>query len=317
MLGPATWVAVQALENHLIETDAALLVACSGGADSTALAVASLEVSRRRRLPVAVVVVDHGLQSDSERVSARVVENLIERGLTDSTVIRARVERRGSGLEAAARDARYQVLERSASERQATVLLGHTVDDQAETVLLGLARGSGVRSLAGMRPRRGCFLRPFLELRRATTAAVCAESGIEPWTDPHNADPAFARVRVRDRVMPLLETELGPGVAEALARTAQLAREDADLLDELARQVPGTGAEELDCEGLAGLPTALRSRVLRNWLAGRGVVDLQATHLRSVDRLVTEWHGQRRVEVPGAAVRRIGGRLVVGPPVAG
>lgn len=282
-----------------------------------ALAVASLEVSRRRRVPVAAVVVDHGLQRDSELVSAQVVERLVERGLTDSTVVRAQVEQRGSGPEAAAREARYRALERSAAERQATVLLGHTLDDQAETVLLGLARGSGLRSLAGMRPRRGCFLRPFLALRRTVTAAVCAESGIEPWTDPHNADPAFARVRVRDRVVPLLETELGPGVADALARTAQLAREDADLLDELARQVPGAGAAELDCAGLAALPPALRSRVLRNWLAGRGVLDLQATHLRSVDRLVTEWHGQRRVEVPGAAVRRIGGRLVVGPAVAG
>ncbi len=238
-LGPATLAAVQAVERALTERDRVLLVACSGGTDSTALAVAGVEVARRRSLPVSALVVDHGLQANAARTAATTAATLASIGLIDTEVVAVSVVRSGAGPEADARRARYQALERSAAKRGATVLLGHTLDDQAETVLLGLARGSGLRSLAGMSPRRAGLLRPFLGLRRATTAAVCTEAGVQPWADPHNADPAFARVRVRTRVLPGLEAELGPGVAEALARTADLAREDADLLDELAAAAIG------------------------------------------------------------------------------
>jgi tRNA(Ile)-lysidine synthase len=313
-LGPATLLAVQAVEAALTDADAALLIGCSGGADSLALAVAASEVARRRALPVRGVVVDHALQPDSAVVSAGVVATLAGLGMP-SDVVRVHVEPEGAGPEAAARSARYAALDRLAAPgatdegREATVLLGHTLDDQAETVLLGLGRGSGVRSLAGMAQRRGRFLRPFLSLRRASTAAVCREAGLTPWSDPHNADPAYTRVRVRSRVLPVLEAELGPGIVPALARTADLAREDADLLDGLAAdQDPGP---QPDCADLARLPAALRRRVLRNWLRAAGGVDLAAGHLRAVDRLVTDWHGQRHVEVPGLTVRRLDGRLTV------
>ena len=312
-LGPATLAAVQAVEGALLPADRALAVACSGGTDSTALAVAAVEVGRRCSLPVSAVVVDHGLQVDSARSSDGARTMLNGLGLTDVEVVTVQVRRTSAGLEGDARRARYDALERSAEERGATVLLGHTLDDQAETVLLGLARGSGLRSIAGMAVRRGRLLRPFLDLRRAATAAVCDEAGIRPWSDPHNSDLSFARVRVRTRVLPVLEGELGPGVAEALARTADLAREDADLLDDQAAALVGGENGNLECGVLADVPAALRRRVLRRWLDDHGVVDLTAAHLRSVESLVTDWHGQRWIEVPGAAVRRVGGRLVLRP----
>ena len=136
-------------------------------------------------------------------------------------------------------------------------------------MLLGLARGSGVRSLAGMAVRSGRLLRPLLGLRRALTEQACAELGLQPWSDPHNADPAYARVRARRDALPALEAALGPGIAEALARTAALARDDADLLDALAADAdPGT--DTLDCAELAALPAALRTRVIRRWLLRHG-----------------------------------------------
>ena len=306
-LGPATLTAVQAVERVLSAADRDLVVACSGGADSLALAVATAEVARRRGLPASGLVVDHGLQPDSERIAAQVLGVLAGLGLRADIVRAAGIARTGDGPEAGARSARYAVLAHQAAERGGTVLLGHTLDDQAETVLLGLARGSGTRSLSGMAVRRSRFLRPFLGLRRATTEGVCAEAGLTYWSDPHNADPAFARVRVRDRVLPALEAELGPGVAEALARTAQLAREDADLLDDLAAE-QRVGAEPA-CAVLAALPPPIRGRVLRDWLRDQGATDLGAGHLEAVAGLVTDWHGQRGIDVPGATVRRVDGRL--------
>jgi tRNA(Ile)-lysidine synthase len=310
-LGPATLAAVQAVDRALGDQDRALLVACSGGTDSSALAVATLEVARRRSLPVSALVVDHELQPDSARAAAAAQGNLMSIGLRDAQVVAVSVAQTAAGPEADARHARYAALERAAAERRATVLLGHTLDDQAETVLLGLARGSGPRSIAGMSARRGRLVRPFLGLRRSATAAVCAEAHLEPWSDPHNADPAFARVRVRTRVLPVLEAELGPGVAEALARTANLVREDVDVLDDLAaRAAEPTPDGHLECSDLVALAAPIRRRVLRRWLVGLGVADLQSDHLGAVDRLVTDWHGQRWIEVPGAVVQRVEDRLV-------
>lgn len=309
-LGPATLTAVRSVEQTISGADRSLLVACSGGPDSLALAVAASEVGRRRHLPIGGLVVDHGLQPDSARIAADVVELLTEIGLP-AEVARVDVPATDDGPEARARAARYAVLEQVAADRDATVLLGHTLDDQAETVLLGLARGSGTRSLAGMAVRRDRLLRPFLRLRRAITQAVCAEAGLTPWTDPHNADPGYARVRVRRRVLPTLESELGPGVTEALARTALLARDDADLLDQIA-----AGHEvgsEPTCEVLAALPAPIRRRVLRDWLRDQGATDLGSTHLAAVAELVTDWHGQRGIDVPGATVRRVAGRLTCRP----
>ncbi|MGI3780094.1 MAG: tRNA lysidine(34) synthetase TilS, partial [Janthinobacterium lividum] len=279
-LGPATLAVVQAIARALDPSDSALLVACSGGPDSLALAAGAAHVAQDRRLPYAAVVVDHGLQEGSAGVAEAARGTLAGLGYADAAVVRVEVVAGGAGPEAAARDARYAALRRESDALGATLLLGHTRDDQAETVLLGLARGSGARSLAGMAERGGGRLRPLLGLPRSTALACCAELGLAPWSDPHNADPAYARVRVRERVLPVLETELGPGVAAALARSADLLRADADLLDELAAQAaPGVERSGgLDCGRLAALPAALRSRVLRGWLRVVGAHDLAADH---------------------------------------
>ncbi len=215
-----------------------VLVACSGGADSVALAAAAAFEGPRLGLRVGGVTVDHGLQSGSAARAAAVAALLADLGLEPVEV----VDRRGERCAAArrrppARPATTRSTGAAARAGAHTVLLGHTLDDQAETVLLGLARGSGTRSLAGMAATTGVdgrYRRPLLGLERATTRAACADLGFAVWDDPHNADPAFARVRVRTRVLPVLEAELGPGVAAALARTAELARDDADALDEWA-----------------------------------------------------------------------------------
>jgi tRNA(Ile)-lysidine synthase len=315
-LGPATLAVVQAVDAALLSTDHALLVACSGGADSLALASAARHVAARRDLPCGAVVVDHGLQPQSAAVAAQARDVLAGVGVEDVRVVRVQVDPASTrGPEAAAREARYAALQEQARGgpadglSPATVLLGHTRDDQAETVLLGLLRGSGTRSLAGMAPRVGLFLRPLLELTRRTTEEACTELGLTPWQDPHNRDPAFTRVRVRRRVLPVLEAELGPGVSAGLTRTAFLAREDADLLDALAADAdPGT--EALACAALTGLPAALRHRVLRRWLLARGADDPTLTHVLAVEALVLRWHGQRGVQVPGGTVSRLDGQLL-------
>lgn len=304
-LGPATLQVVQAIA---AATAGPMLVACSGGPDSLALAAGAAVVARRRGDGVRAVVVDHGLQPGSDAVASGVVAQLSERLGIAAEVVRVQVCDDG-GPEAAARDARFAALAAAARPGE-VVLLGHTLDDQAETVLLGLARGSGLRSLAGMAGVRGIFVRPLLGLRREVSAACCAEFGLEPWTDPHNRDDRFARVRVRTRVLPVLEAELGPGVAEALARTAELARADADLLDELAAVHADPGAEDgLSCRRLAELGPALRSRILRAWLLDQGAREVSASQVAAVCELITDWHGQRWVDLPGVRVRRVGDHL--------
>lgn len=303
-LGPACLLIVRAVRSALdMAPDAkGALVACSGGPDSLALALCA---------PIATpncggaLIVDHGLQAGATQAARRTAETLTQRGV-HARVVQVEVGK-GGGPEAAARSARYAALEAAARAGE-VVLLGHTLDDQAETVLLGLARGSGTRSLSGMPVRRGRFVRPLLGLRRAVTEAACTELGVTPWRDPHNAEPRFARARVRASVLPTLEAELGPGIAQALARTAQLARADADLLDELAAS-HDLGIEP-SCAELAALPTALRGRVLLRWLRSLGATDLGADHVHAVERLVTDWHGQAGAEVPGFGIRRSGGRLV-------
>lgn len=310
-LGPATLAVVQAVAAALEPADRALLVACSGGADSLALAAGVAHVARDAGLPWAGVVVDHGLQAGSTEVAEGARAALTGLGCADAVVVRIAVAPDGPGPEAAARDARYAALESGRSARGATLLLGHTRDDQAESVLLGLARGSGARSLAGMAVRADGRVRPLLRLPRSKTVACCAELGLRPWTDPHNTDPAYARVRVRERVLPVLEAELGPGVAAALARSADLLRADADLLDDLAAEAAAGAVrgDGLECAGLAGLPTALRTRVLRAWLLARGARDLGADHVAAVDALVTAWHGQGPAHLPGLRVARTDGLL--------
>jgi tRNA(Ile)-lysidine synthase len=302
-----------------------VLVACSGGADSLALAAATAFAVPRLGLRAGGVTVDHGLQPRSAERAAKVAALLGELGLDPVRSTAVTVPRTGQGArgpEAAARVARYGALDAAAEEYgAAAVLLGHTLDDQAETVLLGLARGSGGRSLAGMPARRGPYRRPLLAVRRAATGAACAELGLEPWQDPHNADFRFARARVRHQVMPALEAALGPGVAEALARTAGQLRADAECLDDLAfaesgqlRRAGSAGdgpdPAGLDVAALAALPAAIRTRVLRDAavMAGCPPGALAAGHIGAVDALVTAWHGQRWTDLPGGvrACRRAG-----------
>jgi tRNA(Ile)-lysidine synthase len=224
------------------------------------------------------------------------------------------------GPEAAARSARYEALDAIAEKvSAAAVLLGHTRDDQAETVLLGLARGSGARSLAGMAARSGPYRRPFLGLERSLTHRACAEAGLAVWEDPHNLNAAYTRVRVRHGVLPVLEHELGPGVAAALARTAEQLRDDADALDAWATRACEECLRDggVDVAAIEGLPAAVRRRVLRRaaLAAGSPATDLAAGHLAAVDALVTDWHGQAFVELPGGIrVRRVEGWLELVTP---
>lgn len=294
-----------------------VLVACSGGPDSLALAGATAFVAPRLGLRAGGVTVDHGLQEGSAERADTVAAVLGDLGLAPVERISVTVGTRG-GPEGAARDARYAALEKAADvHRAAAVLLGHTRDDQAETVLLRLARGSGARSLSAMSPRSGRYLRPLLDLDRRTVHAAAALMGLEPWADPHNTDPAYARSRVRHDALPVLERVLGPGIAESLARTATLLRDDADALDEWAdraEQQAGRGTGALDVASLAALPRAIRTRLLRRaaLAAGCPAGALTAEHVFALDRLVTDWRGQSHVDLPGARRgRRSGGRIVV------
>jgi len=293
-----------------LEPGARVVVGVSGGADSLALAAVTAFVADRASFALEGVVVDHQLQAESDAVAARAVAQLATLGVA------AHVERVDVGVaggpEGAARSARREALAATGAD---AVLLAHTLDDQAETVLLGLGRGSGPRSIAGMAPRDGLWRRPFLGLRRAGTEQICRAHGLDWWTDPHNSDPTFRRSRLRADVLPLLEDVLGGGVAEALARTADQVRSDGALLDTLAAEV----AEPADVPTLAALPAALRSRVLRRDALAAGAVTLTAAHLAALDRLVTDWHGQQRIELPGGvSVTRAGASLTWSPtPVGG
>jgi tRNA(Ile)-lysidine synthase len=293
---------------------APLAVACSGGADSLALAAATAHVASRWGRAVHGLVVDHGLQPGSADVAARTADQLNGLGCGEVHVLRVRVGGRG-GMEAAARRARYAALAEARPDN-ALVLLGHTLDDQAETVLLGLGRGSGPRSITGMRALDPPWARPLLGVRRSTTAAACEALGLEPWADPHNADSRFTRVRLRTEVIPLLDEVLHGGVSDALARTAAQLREDSDALDVLAvsaRERVETGGA-IDACALAAQPPAIRRRVLRGWLLDHGVPEVSDAHLRAVDALVGAWRGQGGHAMPGGfVVRRAHGRLLVGP----
>jgi len=323
-LAPAVAAVRLAIRTHCadLEPGSVVLVACSGGADSMALLSGTLFEGARAGWLVGAVVVDHGLQPGSARVAATVAARARDLGCDRVDVVAVAPGGAG-GPEAAARSARYAALEQAAAGSDATVLLGHTLDDQAETVLLGLARGSGTRSLAGMPIRRGTFRRPLIETPRSTTVAACAAEGVEVWDDPHNNDPRFARVRVRNQVLPVLEAELGPGVGDALARTARLARDDADALDDWAARAADLVRSDdgaLDVGELAALPAAVRRRVLRTAFVDDGVPanDLTAEHVYAADRLVTSWSGQQGVDLPGRRrVVRRSGRLIVEASVVG
>jgi tRNA(Ile)-lysidine synthase len=288
------------------------LVACSGGADSLALLAACVFEARKVGARVVGVVVDHGLQEDSAQHTTRVVGQMAVLGADETASIRVTVDPGPGGIEAGAREARYAALQQLAVHFDAdVVMLGHTLDDQAETVLLGLARGSGGRSLQGMRGYyrnegdRAGFARPLLGVSRAVTEAACRADGVEWWEDPHNADPRFARSRVRHTVLPMLERELGPGIAEALARTGEQLREDMDFLEpfelDAFRRARTAGPEEgIDLSELDGTGTAIVSRVVRRAAIEAGAIpsELTRAHVLAVLRL-TGTHGEKEIQLPG------------------
>ncbi|WP_329106259.1 tRNA lysidine(34) synthetase TilS [Micromonospora sp. NBC_01699] len=292
-----------------------VLVACSGGADSLALAAAAAFVVPRLGLTAGLVTVDHGLQAGSAERALTVARWATEQGLAPVEVATVRVAGRPGGPEAAARQARYQALVEVARRYDAAaVLLGHTRDDQAETVLLALARGAGPHGLSGMPVRREVdgvpLLRPLLDVDREQTRKACAALGLSPWEDPHNTDPGYARARVRADLLPALVATLGPGVVANLARTARLVAEDTAVLDGLAGSALAAARADPSPEGggrlvvsaLVGLPVAVRTRVLHRWALELGVppAALSARHVAALDALLTDWHGQGPVHLPGA-----------------
>ena len=288
-----------------------LLIAVSGGADSLALASATLFESKKLQLEVATVTIDHGLQKASAKVTNQTLEKLHQLGIEEAWSKKVNVGTQG-GPEAAARLARYEALESIRIEsRSDFILLGHTANDQAETVLLGLARGSGAKSLSGMKVRTYRLLRPILSIDRATTIQFCKDENISPWKDPQNKDTKFLRVRVRKSVLPFLEKQLGNGVFANLLRTSSQLQEDDQYLSLVAekafKKIAKTSAASvsLNQPELLKLPDAIRNRVIKSAIDYFGV-DSSRTHVLAVADLVLNWHGQKPLALPGVRVERKG-----------
>ena len=301
-----------------LEPNSKVCIGVSGGADSLALAAAAKLESKNFSIDLVAVIVDHGLQANSAEIAEFAKQQLIKLGFQDIFVGKANVQIT-DGLEASARRARYKVFQQAIETYNPnTFLLGHTKNDQAEGVLLGLARGSGTKSLSGMQEVSGIFVRPLLGIDRATTEIACHESNIEYWVDPHNSNQDFTRVRVRDNILPLLENDIGPGIIDALARSAKILREDATALDEWAENV-FRQVEPMDIEIsiLTTLPVAVRSRVLRMaiYAAGAPAGSISAAHLEPIEAFVSDWRGQGHTSLPGGVkVCRISGRLSLSKP---
>ncbi len=320
-LTPAIALSRKAIREVLVElAPKRILLAVSGGADSLALAAAAAFEAKKLKVDVVAAVVDHGLQKNSEEVAAKAKQTLNGLGIEKVFIERVNVATKGEGLEAAARDARYKALE---NVRKATksdwIFLGHNQDDQAETVLLGLARGSGLRSISGM-PKiddSRKLARPLLDIPRQTLRKACADAGIEFWDDPHNQDSKFARVRVRNLADELEET-LGPGFASALARTAESAAEADELIEELAKKLVKkalvkAGARQINysIESLAKAKAALRKKALYLICLEGGAKNISRSQVLAVDELITNWHGQKKSSLSGITVERVNNQLVV------
>jgi len=309
----ATMVLRHAVRHWIERAEFRLLVGVSGGADSMALALATLLEAKSAGIEVIAIIVDHQLQEGSAEVAHNAREKLMALGFETVEVVKVDVVL-SDGMESSARRARFQAFDEAIAKYQPDYfLLAHTKNDQAESVLLGLARGSGTRSLSGIAQVNGKFIRPLLEVDREITELACQENGITPWEDPHNSDLQYARVRVRREVLPLLESTLGPGIVSALARSASILREDADALDLLAGELfAGADPANLEVSELESLPKALRIRLLRLSIYAMGAPEgsLSAEHVAPVEALITNWHGQGEISLPGGVkVERISGRL--------
>ena len=311
--------AVVALRNAVkpllekLEAGDNVLVAVSGGADSLALANVVLLESKALAIRPLAVTIDHQLQNSSAAQAEKVARQLTEMGY-EKVFIEKVVVTTEAGLEAGARSARYKALAQCAEKTNAVkIFLGHTRDDQAETVLLGLSRGSGARSLSGMAQVNGKYVRPFLSITRQETEQACKDLGLEFWNDPHNFDTEFTRVKIRREILPLMESKLGPGISAALARSASLLRDDADALDDLAAtEISHLNLADIECDYLAALPRAIRTRILRSAVYACGAPEgsISADHVAAIEALVTSWRGQGALALPGGVkVERISGRL--------
>ena len=291
-----------------LEAGDSFLVAVSGGADSLALAAALFIEAQPLALNPIAITIDHQLQENSHLQAERVVQQMKELGYVQVLTKKVLVNLE-SGLESGARDARYEALAKSAEETQAQkIFLGHNRDDQAETVLLGLARGSGARSLSGMAVENGKYIRPLLAITRDEIEQACKEWNLDFWSDPHNFNSDFTRVKVRQEVLPYLEANLDPGISRALVRSAALLRDDADALDAWADRE----ATDLDCDRLAALPRAIRTRIIRKAALGAGATSGQLTfeQIGAIDAMICAWKGQGAVSLAGGVkVERISGRL--------
>lgn len=317
---PAPVAAVRTAVRRMLPPAGLVLVACSGGADSLALAAAarfagvSAGLVEVGLVKVGLVTVDHGLQAGSDDRARDVAAWASAEGFDPVVIETVSVAGLPGGPEAAARTARYAALTAAAERTGAVaVLLGHTRDDQAETVLLALARGAGPRGLSGMPARRGIFLRPLLDVARSDTRKACAALGLVPWEDPHNSDPAFARARVRSAALPAVVASLGPAVVANLARSAGLIAADNEALDSQAGAVLAGVGDRVTVSDISELPDAVRRRVLHGWARrlGSSGSALSHRHVEALDALVTAWRGQGAVHLPGGiVVERRSGALV-------
>ena len=295
-----------------------LLIAVSGGADSLALAAACEFEAKKLGVKIAAAVIDHSLQNNSDKVAAQTAKTLAALGFEEVVVKKIAVGKAG-GPEAAARTARYTALETIRQKTKSNfVVLGHTASDQAETVLLGLVRGSGAKSLSGMSEKTGLLLRPLLGIERATTEAFCKDSGIKYWSDPQNKDEKFLRVMIRKHVLPFLEKQLGGSVAASLVRTSDQLREDNSYLESQEdksfkkyAKVSGSGIS-FDAKAIEKLPAAIVNRVIKKALDGFGS-ESSRTHVLAVSDLVLSWHGQKPLALPGVRVVRKGNTISFEP----
>jgi tRNA(Ile)-lysidine synthase len=311
-LSPAQGLVRHALRQSLVantKPGQKLLVAVSGGADSLALAAATEFEAKKLNLKIAAAVIDHGLQKNSDKIASQAAKQLAAIGFEEIYVEKVKVSKKG-GMEAAAREARYLALESiRAKSKSNVIVLGHTFSDQAETVLLGLVRGSGAKSLSGMSEKTNHLLRPLLGLERKTTEEFCKDSGIKFWSDPQNKDDKFLRVMIRTQVLPFLEKMLGGSVAKSLVRTADQLREDSQYLDTEAGKKYKSLAQisvaslSFDAGKLSKLPPAMLNRVIKMALDSFGK-ESSRTHVLAVADLVWSWHGQKPLTLPGVRVGR-------------
>lgn len=303
-----------------LERGSGILVACSGGPDSMALALAAAFEGGRAGLRVAAAIVDHGLQDGSHEIAAWAQRTLIAAGLDPVVIEQVQVKVRGEGIEAAAREARYSALERARNLTDSEwILLGHNQEDQAETVLLGLARGSGLRSISAMPAidHQRKLLRPFLDIPRAQLRQSCIDQGVDFWDDPHNLDERFLRVKVRN-MAGQLESVLGPGFASALARTAQSAALADDLVSSLAKSaldaalVSSTSSEaRYRIDLLAEQHEAVRLQALHLMAQRADAKNISWSQVQEIARLITNWHGQKPLVLAGITVERVESHLAV------